>query len=346
MSLPGYNTSVWTENCWVGYEPPTSAPLYSVVGHRNRVPLEEIEPPFVYLEDEKGGPCPYGWSVSNREYEEWDCASFFRDFGRKSQRALRAKYREGVYRSAQVFENRLRVIDRRGLADTTLVLFLSDHGESLGEHGGIVGHDFTTPEVAYVPVVFIHPDLPRGTNFEAEGVLRLIDLYPTILDLLGYPATGPIDGVDLLSERHLPTHGLMYQESNVERKGLRFDVREVSVWDRNGGYMFRQGPSILLLLARALYLAVLGGDSLTAIYLRQRLRTSPTRLKEYRKVLSCLCAYFMKWGAPSFGAEEARLRIQKAYRSRTREEQTVHETRRTEDQELVEARLRALGYID
>jgi hypothetical protein len=44
----------------------------------------------------KGGHCPYGWSATNREYEEWDCASFFRDFGKKDEGALRAKYREGV----------------------------------------------------------------------------------------------------------------------------------------------------------------------------------------------------------------------------------------------------------
>jgi len=287
---------------------------------RNRVPLEALEPPFIYLEDERGGHCPYGWSTTNREYEEWDCTSFFRDFGKKDERALRAKYQEGVHRSAQIFENRLRVIDWRDLADSTLVVFLSDHGESLGEHGGIVGHGLITiPEAVYVPLVLIHPDLPKGTTFEGEGILRHVDLYPTIMDLLRRPATGGVDGVNLFDERELPTYGFTYLEDNIGRKGLGFDIREVSVWDTNGGYTFRDA-SIVLLLVWALGLTALGPRSLIAIYQRQRLRRSPGRLKEHGKLLRCLCTYLTKWGRPSFGTKEATSYVRQAYEPRTREE--------------------------
>jgi arylsulfatase A-like enzyme len=121
LNLPGYNTSLWTENCWTDYDPITSAPLYRILGHPKRISLEDIKPPFVYVEDEKGGHCPYGWSPIDRDYAEGDCLSFFRDFGRKGVGVLREKYQEGARRTAREFQKRMRVLDQRGIARKTLV---------------------------------------------------------------------------------------------------------------------------------------------------------------------------------------------------------------------------------
>ena len=312
LNLDGYNTSIWTENCWTGYNPPNSSPLYSILRHRNRVSLKEIEPPFIYLEDEKGGHCPYGWSAAKKEYEEWDCLSFFRDFGKREERELRKKYEEGVQRSAQEFESRLRVIDERGLADETLVVFLSDHGELLGEHGGVVGHkDITAPEVVYVPIVFIHPDLPEGKNFEKEGVLRHVDLYPTICEILDVRVGTKSDGVSLFDVKKLPSFGFSFFVEKMKTPHLRCKLEEVSVWDKDGGYVFREGDNFAFLLLRALYLTALSNNSLVAIYQRQRLRRSPATLKNYHKLLQNFYRPFTKYGSPSLSVEQAEFAVKK-----------------------------------
>jgi len=60
--------------------------------------------------------------------------------------------------------------------DRTLVIFTSDHGELLGEYGGLTGHVRPPcPELVYVPTVFIHP-LIKNKKTE-ESIMRHVDLY-------------------------------------------------------------------------------------------------------------------------------------------------------------------------
>ncbi len=317
LNLYGYNTSLWTENTWIGQDPLT-CPLYRFLRHKNKVSLKKIEPPFIYLEDEKGGHCPYGWSPTDKEYEEWDCLRFFRDFGRSEERVLRKKYQEGIQRSVREFKNRMKIIEEKGLADETLVVFLSDHGELLGEYGGLVGHGIlTAPEAVYVPTVFIHPDLPNGESFEKEGVLRHVDLYPTICDLLGSKVKTKVDGVSLFDVKKLPDLGSTFSLEKMEGRFRinSYNLREVSVWDKDGGYLFREDANLIFLLLRAFYLTVLCNSSGNAIYLRQRLRRSPNPLKNYSEILKNLCRTSIKYGSPFFGPEDARVHIKEIYKT-------------------------------
>ena len=316
LKLYGYNTSLWTGNI-LGFDPPESALLYRLLRHRNRVSLEDLDPPFIYLEDHRGGHCPYGWSADDEEYEPWDCMSFFRDFGIKGERALRKRYQEGIQISAREFDDRMRVIDERGLADETLVVFLSDHGELLGKRGGVVGHgNITVPEVVYVPTVFIHSDLPKGKSFEQEGVLRHVDLYPTICDLLGRRVTTKVSGVSLLDVKKLPHLGFTYFMERRKRARLNYEIKEASVWDKDGGFMFREGNSLPLLLFRAFYVTALCKTCINAIYRRQRLRRSPKALKNYIKLLKYFCSSFTKYGSPSFSLEKAKFFVKQICKSR------------------------------
>jgi arylsulfatase A-like enzyme/Tfp pilus assembly protein PilF len=90
----------------------------------------------------------------------------------------------------------LAALDRSGLSERTLVVLLSDHGESLGEHGeethGILLYDATLR----VPLILRMPgDLAAG-EVRPEAV-TLADVAPTVLALAGLPATPGVDGRDL-----------------------------------------------------------------------------------------------------------------------------------------------------
>ena len=313
LHMRDYNTSLMTENTWVGYNPPESAPIYSILSHRKRVPLEELKPPFVYLEDEKGGHCPYGWSSENTEYEEWDCQTFFRDYGKKEKKILREKYREGIERSVRVFKRRMKLIEERGLTDETLMIFLSDHGELLGEYGGIVGHEIlTAPEIVYVPTIFIHPDLPKGKFFDKEGIIRHVDLYPTISDLIKNKLTNKIDGKNLFKSKKLPNYGYTYYYKKKEKKNsnkylLSYEIKEKSIWDKDGGYLFREEPSLIMRLFRSCYLTVLSNSSINAIYQRELMKKLNffNMMRNYYKLLKYLCKSTIKYCSPSFSLEEA-----------------------------------------
>jgi arylsulfatase A-like enzyme len=90
---------------------------------------------------------------------------------------------EVAYLDSQV-RRLLDVLEARGLTRDTLVVLTSDHGEGLGEHGewthGFLLHDATL----HVPLILRWPGrLPVGRRDERP--VALVDLAPTVLDLLG-----------------------------------------------------------------------------------------------------------------------------------------------------------------
>jgi arylsulfatase A-like enzyme len=84
-----------------------------------------------------------------------------------------------------------------GIRDNTLVVFLSDHGEEFFEHKGF-GHGHTLfGEVIRVPLIFSLPDkLPQGVRVSRQ--VRLIDVMPTVLDLLGINVDARLEGANLM----------------------------------------------------------------------------------------------------------------------------------------------------
>lgn len=89
----------------------------------------------------------------------------------------------------------LQAIENQGLADDTIIVLTSDHGEGFGEHNHY-WHGFTTyEEVARVPLVFSGPGI-SGPSRMLEPV-NLVDLLPTVLDLLAVQAPSDLDGVSL-----------------------------------------------------------------------------------------------------------------------------------------------------
>lgn len=84
-----------------------------------------------------------------------------------------------------------------GLADTTAIVFTGDHGEEFGEHGGET-HGDLYPEDLRVPLL-VH--LPGGAPARRiAGEVRLVDVAPTITDLLGVAAPPQFDGESLVPQ--------------------------------------------------------------------------------------------------------------------------------------------------
>jgi choline-sulfatase len=84
-------------------------------------------------------------------------------------------------------------LERRGVLEETLVVVVGDHGESLGEHGERDHGIFLYESVLRVPLII------RASSYRAGrvgGVVRLIDVMPTVLDYLGI-AGPPMDGLTL-----------------------------------------------------------------------------------------------------------------------------------------------------
>ena len=80
----------------------------------------------------------------------------------------------------------------------TLIVINSDHGYNLGEHGGMVGAYSLYRESTWTPFLIVgaHPRLPAGRHDE---IVTLLDVAPTIADVLGLREANPWHGHSLLA---------------------------------------------------------------------------------------------------------------------------------------------------
>jgi arylsulfatase A-like enzyme/Tfp pilus assembly protein PilF len=92
-----------------------------------------------------------------------------------------------------------------GELDRTLVVVAADHGESLGEHGELTHGVFVYESTMRVPA-FLWAGSRIGQR-AYDGVTRLIDLAPTMLDLLGVSAPATFEGQSLLPAVNAPRSG-------------------------------------------------------------------------------------------------------------------------------------------
>lgn len=120
------------------------------------------------------------------------------------RRAPTAYAGEVMYADAQV-GRLLDSLDVLGLRRNTLIAYLSDHGESLGDHGESTHGIFLYGATLDVPLILAPPIDPRHasptlalTGRRVHGLARLVDVTPTLLDLVGLPVPAGLDGASLL----------------------------------------------------------------------------------------------------------------------------------------------------
>lgn len=76
----------------------------------------------------------------------------------------------------------LRAVDDLGLADSTVVIFSSDHGEMAGEQNQVLKRSMFEAS-SHVPLIVRGPGVRKGA--EVENPVSLLDLYPTLMDMAG-----------------------------------------------------------------------------------------------------------------------------------------------------------------
>ncbi len=88
-------------------------------------------------------------------------------------------------------------LKQRGLYHDSLIVFVSDHGEGLNDHGE-EGHGiFLYREVIQVPLLLKLPGGRRAGSSSASPV-GLVDVAPTVLEVLGLPVPEDVQGTSLL----------------------------------------------------------------------------------------------------------------------------------------------------
>jgi arylsulfatase A-like enzyme len=130
---------------------------------------------------------PHGPYEPPRTYRHWD------DGGRATAENRSARYDAEVAYVDDEMSRIVSMLKRLEMWDHTLFVVTSDHGEEFMDHGGWYHAEELYDESVRVPLIVRLPGGTPGGRRIAETV-GLVDLMPTLLELVDIPAPGGIEG--------------------------------------------------------------------------------------------------------------------------------------------------------
>jgi uncharacterized sulfatase len=134
-------------------------------------------------------------------------------------------------------------LDNLRLRDNTIVVFFSDHGFHLGDHGGLWAKLSLFERSARVPLAMVVPGLPPGST---TRIVELVDLYPTLVELCGLPTPLRLDGrsvVPLLKDPKAEWNKAAYTNTvheGVLGRSVRTDQWRYTEWDNGDRIVARE----------------------------------------------------------------------------------------------------------
>ncbi|HKX45255.1 MAG TPA: sulfatase, partial [Planctomycetota bacterium] len=102
----------------------------------------------------------------------------------EDERKLVALYDGGILYADQFVGRLVLLLRELGIDDETALVLLSDHGEEFWEHGSVLHSHSLYQELVHVPLIFSLPG-GRAAGARVAETVRLIDVAPTLLELLG-----------------------------------------------------------------------------------------------------------------------------------------------------------------
>ncbi len=125
----------------------------------------------------------------------------------------------GYYASVTFMDDQvgrmLDELDVLGLRESTAIVFISDHGYHLGEHTFWQKTDLHE-DVVRVPMVISVPGMKAGST---RSITELVDIYPTLTELMGVSTPGSVQGVSLLPVLASPDKSVRESALSFARSG-------------------------------------------------------------------------------------------------------------------------------
>ena len=159
-------------------------------------------PPRAYADrfDPQLMPGPYfrdGDLKQQRKLASVDFQSQGRDPHDFDGKAMQALYYAMIAQIDDQFARILDCLEKSGQRDNTVIVFTSDHGEMLGDHGLLYKGCRFYEGLVRVPLIFSWPQR-FASGLQSSALVELIDLSATLLDLAGVEQPQHLQGVSLL----------------------------------------------------------------------------------------------------------------------------------------------------
>lgn len=106
--------------------------------------------------------------------------------------------------------------------DNTLVIYLSDHGDQLGDHGDVAKSTFLEHSVR-IPMILRPPaDTGVSPGVTSGALMDIADVLPTICEYAGVPAPEDIDGKSVAP--------VMRGETSVHHEAIHGQIEDMHMW--------------------------------------------------------------------------------------------------------------------
>lgn len=203
--IKGYTTDILTDQAVAFLERvrrDRTKPFFMVLGHK-AVHAEFVPAPR-HAGRYRDAVIPYPVTMARteanlRDQPNWVKAQRYSwhgvDYAYHGQFDFDTFYRRYAETTLALDESVGRVLDyvqKNDMASSTLIIYMSDNGFSLGEHG-LIDKRHAYEESIRIPMIVWGPGMvPAGAR--TEDLVRNIDIAPTILELAGVQPTRPVDG--------------------------------------------------------------------------------------------------------------------------------------------------------
>ena len=207
--------------------------------------MDDMEIPYDGSSDEYLSSIPLPAALSVRWKKDQTLLNDQSKF-KLAQEIKEAYYATTTFVDAQVGRI-LKKLKQTGLDKNTIVVFTSDHGYHLGEHGHWQKQTLFE-NATRVPLIFSGPGIKKGVR--SNSPVELIDIYPTLMDLTNIEAPQHIVGKSLVpvfnNDKHMvresaltrwraSQHGnLNFKESGIQGYTIKTKRYRLTKWGEDG----------------------------------------------------------------------------------------------------------------
>jgi choline-sulfatase len=183
------------EDCYIGRRAaewidavPDDFPWFSFVSFVG--PHSPFDPPTEYADRYRHAEMPAA-AIASDARPEW-VRRRFETADPESIAGARRQYCAAIETIDDQIGDILAALERRGMMDNTYILFSSDHGEMLGDHGAF-GKTMAYEASVHVPLIVAGPGIAGGRV--SDALIELIDLNATAGELAGLAPAAPMDSL-------------------------------------------------------------------------------------------------------------------------------------------------------
>lgn len=131
----------------------------------------------------------------------------------KDIQRLKDQYDDCIFYVDYKIGRLISILKAKNLYENTIIIITSDHGEAFGEHGHF-RHLTVHREILHVPLI-LH--IPGFASKRIKSMVSLIDIFPTLLDLMNGTAPHKMDGktiLPLIKGTQKKIHDYLYGKSH------------------------------------------------------------------------------------------------------------------------------------